>query len=344
MNQLDCKAFEHSLDAYLDGELDPSIRIEMELHLGVCSGCRGQREVAQTLRRRLQEGCATARAPEGLKARIWEELARIEAEDAAFDLERAALDSLGAEGSGPVPMVTAEMMAAALVGSLGEEGRGERRGVGQVVGWRRWGGWQGVSLSVVAVGLVGLSLWGLRVGEEREGKGVDEGRYLAGSVGSVAERRLEDEQALLEEGVDWHQRQLPLEVTGPYGDEVGLWFRGKVDFQVRVPRFIRKDITLMGGRLAHLQNRRVALLTLAVKQQKVSLLVAPRQVMRRGGQQGVEVAPQGGGRRVLRQLSGYSVAMVQEGDLVYVIAADLPAKELEQLILLGFEAAEGGSR
>ncbi|MFB6262137.1 MAG: anti-sigma factor, partial [Bradymonadaceae bacterium] len=60
-----------------------------------------------------------------------------------------------------------------------------------------------------------------------------------------------EELPVVEQTVDWHQRELPLEVEAKQPAAVRDWFRGKVDFPVRLPAFSGERIELVGGRIAN---------------------------------------------------------------------------------------------
>ena len=57
---------------------------------------------------------------------------------------------------------------------------------------------------------------------------------------------------MVEQSILDHQRDWPVEVTGPDPEGVASWFRGKVDFPVRPPR-LGADARLLGGRIGHLE-------------------------------------------------------------------------------------------
>ena len=58
--------------------------------------------------------------------------------------------------------------------------------------------------------------------------------------------------------VEWHRGDFPVEVTGPASADVSRWFRGKVDFPVRLPSFQSESVRLVGGRLANVDHQRAA--------------------------------------------------------------------------------------
>jgi anti-sigma factor (TIGR02949 family) len=134
---------------------------------------------------------------------------------------------------------------------------------------------------------------------------------------------------LLEQSVVDHLRNWPVEVPGPNPDEVGSWFRGKVDFAVRPPR-LGGDARLLGGRLGQLGQRQAAYLTYAVSgNHKVTVFVfdaggvaidAPRQVFVRNRPVYVDV------RR------GYHQAVFRDEGVGYMVITDLDEPTMIDLV------------
>jgi len=66
---MNCAAIEAYVDAFVDGEVDASARIEVERHLLGCRACRERLEFTGWLKRRLKSEAQT-RAPDALRARV----------------------------------------------------------------------------------------------------------------------------------------------------------------------------------------------------------------------------------------------------------------------------------
>jgi anti-sigma factor RsiW len=62
------------LDAVVDGEVDPSARIELERHLASCDHCRDQLAFAQAFRARLRAAAGQPSAPAHLRERVAQSL------------------------------------------------------------------------------------------------------------------------------------------------------------------------------------------------------------------------------------------------------------------------------
>jgi anti-sigma factor (TIGR02949 family) len=67
---MNCKEAEDFLDAYLDGELESSQKLELEQHLGQCSECRAALEERRQFRSFFAANAPQYKAPEELRVRI----------------------------------------------------------------------------------------------------------------------------------------------------------------------------------------------------------------------------------------------------------------------------------
>jgi anti-sigma factor RsiW len=63
---MDCKELRTLADAYLDGEVTPAVKAEIEAHLKGCAGCRAELAARKDFSRRLKAGASYYEAPEGL--------------------------------------------------------------------------------------------------------------------------------------------------------------------------------------------------------------------------------------------------------------------------------------
>jgi anti-sigma factor RsiW len=99
---MDCTLLRGRLDAYVDGELEPTPVIEFEQHLDACSGCRNELLLARLMRRGVSELSGPA-APDALKRRV----------------TRALDEVTASEGPGRAPWAGVLMVAAGLALALG---------------------------------------------------------------------------------------------------------------------------------------------------------------------------------------------------------------------------------
>jgi anti-sigma factor (TIGR02949 family) len=152
---------------------------------------------------------------------------------------------------------------------------------------------------------------------------------LASPSFTVAPAR-SDQLPVIEETVDWHRGNFPIEVTGPDASFVSQWFRNKVDFPVRTPTFGQNhDVSLLGGRIAHVQNRRAAYLLYEVDGTKVSVLVFDGDGLRVPSDKVRKIAE----RDVFMiDNDGYEVALLQDDGVTYTITSELPEESFVRLV------------
>ncbi len=103
---MDCRLVQSHLDAYVDGELEPSPVIEFERHLDQCSECRNELALARMLKQGVREGIRSAEAPPSLKVRVGH----------ALDREDAAQGRAAARWT--TPLAVAAVLALALGAAL----------------------------------------------------------------------------------------------------------------------------------------------------------------------------------------------------------------------------------
>jgi anti-sigma factor RsiW len=151
---------------------------------------------------------------------------------------------------------------------------------------------------------------------------------LAAGVLATLLIRVEPTSPVVQESILDHRLNWPVEVAGPDPDGVSTWFRGKVDFPVRPPRF-DNQVRLLGGRLGHLGQQHAAYLVYSMQGgHKVSVFVYPGNIP-------IE-APR---RIVVRDRpvyvgdeSGYRVALFRDRGIGYALASDLDESELVRLV------------
>lgn len=145
-----------------------------------------------------------------------------------------------------------------------------------------------------------------------------------------ADGRAEPPELMLLDAVDKHARALPVEVTPAVGD-VESWFRGKVDFRVRAPKF--RDPTaprLVGARLANVRDRQAAYLVYGGEDsdRRTTLLVFPGTLDLPAGKR----THVGGRDVVMANQRGYNVAVWQQRGIVYSLVSDLDETDMIQLV------------
>ncbi|MFP4597004.1 MAG: anti-sigma factor family protein [Persicimonas sp.] len=134
---------------------------------------------------------------------------------------------------------------------------------------------------------------------------------------------------VVENTIDWHRGDFPIEVPGPETHEVARWFHGKVDFPVRLPQFKNEDVRLVGGRIAHVKERRAAYALYEIDGSRLSVMIfhgddfkVPGDKIRKVGNRDIAVL----------ESHGYEVAVLQDAGITYTMTSDLAEDELLDLV------------
>ncbi|MBN1945828.1 MAG: zf-HC2 domain-containing protein [Bradymonadales bacterium] len=134
----------------------------------------------------------------------------------------------------------------------------------------------------------------------------------------------------IDASVNWHRRNLPVEVTGPDLSVLGEWFSQQVDFPVRLPSFQHRTIraNLLGGRLSHLQDQDAAHVVYEVDGAKLSVMVyrTPERRLR------LPIVPRSSGRMLFVNRSGYNVLLFDNDGISYSVTSALPQSRLRELV------------
>jgi anti-sigma factor RsiW len=134
---------------------------------------------------------------------------------------------------------------------------------------------------------------------------------------------------VVEDVVNRHVRQLPMEIKGTDPREASTWFRGKVDFPVRAPSLNLKEATFQGARLSNVRSHQAAHMTYSVNGHPVTLMIFNPQVTTFSGGRHVTVD---GKEVILGRRKGYNVAIFMQGDMAYALSSDLSQKRLLKLV------------
>jgi anti-sigma factor RsiW len=146
-------------------------------------------------------------------------------------------------------------------------------------------------------------------------------------------------QEVIADSIKRHERELPIEIPGPSGEQVSLWFQGKVAFPVRVPHF--SDGThLLGGRLSALNEEMAAHLMYEKGGRKITVLMfEPTNEKNFKGISPNRVTIKN--REVyLSRTKGYQVAVFEDKGVGYTITADLDEDDLTEIVASGFGTAQ----
>ncbi|MBH23729.1 MAG: hypothetical protein CMH57_04540 [Myxococcales bacterium] len=144
-----------------------------------------------------------------------------------------------------------------------------------------------------------------------------------------------DPEPIVEEAVNWHRRDLPVDVVGPSDKRVKRWFDGKVNFPVRLPRFDRErpgEVNLLGARLSNVRDRQAAYVVYEANGSKLSVMVFNRNPRIKTIRRDVARRP-----IYFKNAGGYNVAVVEDNGVTYSITSELPEHEMVQLVDAAFK-------
>ena len=134
---------------------------------------------------------------------------------------------------------------------------------------------------------------------------------------------------IVEASVDWHRRNMPVEVTGPDADVIREWFMSKVDFPVRLPNFEPSlHANALGGRLSHLNNQSAAHVLYEIDGLKVSVILFEEPHLR------VPTRARGamGGDYLYGNRQGYNVAVFRDNGVTYAITTEIPQPAFREMV------------
>jgi len=147
-------------------------------------------------------------------------------------------------------------------------------------------------------------------------------------AGFWMERHSSREQAF-REVADLHVSDLasdhPVDVVSTDRHTVKPWFAGRIPFSFNVPEFTGSDFTLIGGRVAYLQQEPGAQLLVGLHQHKISVLIV------RESSELAQVLPDDGG---VHAQASFHVDTWQAGGLRYIVVGDADAAEIGNLARL----------
>lgn len=301
---MNCDDFIPFVDTYVDGEFDDREQGEMEAHLSQCSDCHEQVAFQVRMKQQFRDCLGQARAPESLRERICAQLeeqmsARIEAQEAAglAAHQAAGQVALAVDGARRAAEAAEAVDASEPVDLQAQRQTRRARLLRHA--------WVGAPLAAAIMAVIALPIF---------------------TVAPAAS----DQLPVVEQTVEWHRGNYPIEVTGPDVAGVSDWFRNKVDFPVRLPRFAgERQVNLLGGRIANIQDRRAAYLLYEVDGTRLSVMVFD------GG--GITVPADKirsiAGRDVMMlNNKGYEVAVLQDSGVTYALTSELPREKFIELL------------
>jgi hypothetical protein len=126
-----------------------------------------------------------------------------------------------------------------------------------------------------------------------------------------------------------HLRNIPeaVQISSSDPETIEDWFKDKVDFAVLVPELT--NAKLIGGRLCHLDNNRIALLFYEKEGKPISLFVMDESYLDRYSQDKVEIL-----RNKLHNDTekGCNLIFWRQRGILYALVSDIKAEELSNLV------------
>lgn len=133
---------------------------------------------------------------------------------------------------------------------------------------------------------------------------------------------------VVDEVVQRHARDLPMEVANHDPAAAASWFQGKVDFPVRASSLGLENASFGGARLSNVRSHQAAQMTYLVDGHRVSLIIFnPEHVDIAGG----ATVDLGDRQALVGRRNGFNVAIILDGDMAYALSSDLPTERLLQL-------------
>ena len=133
------------------------------------------------------------------------------------------------------------------------------------------------------------------------------------------------------DAVEIHRRFLPMEVRSPDDRQVQEWFRPKVDFPVRLPRFAGGGPggrpRLLGGRLSPVGRHVAAHLMYEMDGAPFSVMV-----FQDGGSPDSLPTPPGPPRVRMDRVDGYNVASFRRNGVTYTVTGEVDGARMVRMI------------
>lgn len=153
------------------------------------------------------------------------------------------------------------------------------------------------------------------------------------ALGALVVLATRPDDALLQEAIAKHHRDLPLEVTAASVGEPGLpsWFDGKLDFNPIPPRMERAGARMIGARLSQLREWPAAYYRYALPRGQAGLFIVDDPA---GKFETVGREVRVGNDTKVRMVNarGYNVAVWRKDEIVYSLVSDLAEQDLFQLV------------
>lgn len=134
-------------------------------------------------------------------------------------------------------------------------------------------------------------------------------------------------QEAFREVADLHVADLasdhPVDVVSSDRHTVKPWFAGRIPFSFNVPEFTGTEFTLIGGRVAYLQQEPGAQLLVGLHQHRISVLII------RESSQFARAFPSSS---AVRERASFNVATWRSGGLRFIVIGDADPAEMSRLV------------
>lgn len=140
---------------------------------------------------------------------------------------------------------------------------------------------------------------------------------------------------VIDEAIAWHERSVPVEVTGPDPEHVHDWFEdeGMVDFDMVIPDLGRRS-TLLGGRLSHVRYHEAGYLLYEVGGKKLTVLIFHQPEEADAAAKDPSAFKDD--ELLVDNRSGHNVVLTKHGDLTYTFTSDMDSERLLSLVESAF--------
>ena len=129
---------------------------------------------------------------------------------------------------------------------------------------------------------------------------------------------------VIQESIDWHRRDVPIEVTGPNTADVSDWLGHQVSFPVHLPSL--SNANLLGGRLSNVSNTEAALAVYDVGGTELSVIAFDSSAVAGDGLEAL------GDDVFIDNRGGYNVAVWQREGVTYTFTSALPEQQLLDMV------------
>jgi anti-sigma factor RsiW len=150
------------------------------------------------------------------------------------------------------------------------------------------------------------------------------------SLISYIEKSNKESRLIINEIINQHIKYLhssnPVDIISSKPEELESWFKGRVDFLVKAPRF--QGTNLVGGRLCYLFKKRVAVLVYKKQEQSLSLFIIDQPNLDISSMDMVDID----GKKLYCGFGkGFNLVLWKDRGLIYALVSEVKEMELLRL-------------